>query len=421
MTLTDVSAIEPSVDVALVAATFGDLLHRAGVSTTPERSGRFADVLALVRPATVSELYWSTRVAFVIDRRDIEAFDGVFGQVFRGRVDVVDVDRNPDVDPLPTASSRDRQPPPATDPGAARSSSTPSERGITVPGDDGQDEGPEPADDAVVAAAATREITSTTPFSACSPEELDALAVLIARLHVVPPLRRGRRGQSNRHRGDVQWRATLRRARRTGGDPIVQIHRRRVDRPRRIVLIADVSGSMEMYARAYLHLLHGAVRAVNAEAFVFATRLTRLTRHLTMHDPSLALAQARAAAPDWAGGTRIGEALREFNDGWGRRGMARGAVVVIVSDGWEAGDTSVVSREMERLSRLAHRIVWVNPRRQSPLFRPVTGGMAAALPFVDSFVSGHSLAGLDEVLAAIAGDQTRRPTTGTGDRVSPRG
>lgn len=158
---------------------------------------------------------------------------------------------------------------------------------------------------------------------------------------------------------------------------------------------------MEAYGRAYLYLLHGAVRAVRAEAFVFATRLTRLTRQLAVQDPALALAAAMAAAPDWSGGTRIGEALADFNDRWGRRGVARGAVVVIVSDGWEAGDVAVLAREMERLSRLAHHIVWVNPRRQSPSFQPSTGGMAAALPFVDTFVSGHSLAGLDEVLAAI--------------------
>ena len=159
---------------------------------------------------------------------------------------------------------------------------------------------------------------------------------------------------------------------------------------------------MEDYARAYLYLLHGAVRALRAEAFVFSTQLSRLTRALAEVNPNVALVRAKVTAPDWSGGTRIGEALREFNDGWGRRGIARGAVVVIVSDGWEAGDADLLAREMERLSRLAHRIVWVNPRRQSPQFQPLTGGMAAALPFVDTLVSGHSLDALDEVLAAIA-------------------
>ena len=179
------------------------------------------------------------------------------------------------------------------------------------------------------------------------------------------------------------------------------VGRHRATRIRRIVLLADVSGSMEAYGRAYLYLLHGAVRALRAEAFVFATRLHRLTRQLRVAQPSVALAAAAAAAPDWSGGTRLGEAVKAFNDGWARRGLARGAVVVIVSDGWEGGDPALLGREMERLSRLAHRVVWVNPRRQSARFRPLTGGMAAALPYVDTFVSGHNLDELDSVLEAI--------------------
>ena len=391
-----------SVDVALVAATFGDLLHRAGVATTPERSGRFAEIMALVRPATTDELYWGARLAFVIDHRDVEMFDRVFAQVFRGMVDIGDVVRNPDA-PASTITRGDGPPSAPSTPPMAAADDEP-KRGITSPSastdDESSDEGRD-QDDVVVAAAAEREVLSSVSFGACTPDELERLGRLIARLTVVPPMRAGRRRRRHQHRGTVDWRSTLRHAHRTGGDPIEHIHRRRVDRPRRIVLIADVSGSMEAYGRAYLYLLHGAVRAVRAEAFVFATRLTRLTRQLAEHDPAIALARAQAAAPDWSGGTRIGEALRQFNDQWGRRGMARGAVIVIVSDGWEAGDVGVLSREMERLSRLAHRIVWVNPRRQSPQFRPLTGGMAAAMPYVDTFVSGHSLAGLDEVLTAI--------------------
>jgi hypothetical protein len=167
------------------------------------------------------------------------------------------------------------------------------------------------------------------------------------------------------------------------------------------VLLADISGSMEPYARAYLHLLHGAVRAARAEAFVFATRLTRLTRALATNDPDAALARAAAAAPDWSGGTRIGEALAAFNDRYGRRGVARGAVVVIVSDGWETGDAAVLGEQMARLARLAHRIVWVNPRSAGARYQPRVAGMAAALPHVDALVSGHSLGALDDLLAAI--------------------
>ena len=404
------------VDVALVAATFGYVLHRAGIATTPERSARFAQIVALVAPATTTELYWTARIAFVIDRRDIEVFDQVFAEVFRGMVDVVDAMRNPNVDSPSVTSSGETAPPAPTAPPAGNAEAR-REDGFSVPAADGTDRDDEHDDDGdgddddgeqLVAAAADRERLSSTPFAACTPDELARLGRLIAELEVVPPQRPGRRSRRHRHDGPMHWRSTLRRARRSGGDPVRQLHRRRVDRPRRIVLIADVSGSMEAYGRAYLYLMHAAVRALRAEAFVFATSLTRLTRQLALHDPALALANAKAAAPDWSGGTRIGEALREFNDGWGRRGVARGAVVVIVSDGWEPGDVGLLQREIERLSLLAHRIIWVNPRRQSAQFRPLTGGMAAVLPFVDAFVSGHSLADMDEVLAAISGTTQRR-------------
>jgi uncharacterized protein len=174
---------------------------------------------------------------------------------------------------------------------------------------------------------------------------------------------------------------------------------------RRLVLLCDISGSMEPYARAYLQFLTCAAAAgAETEAFAFATRLTRLTRALHSRRPERAIQRAAATAPDWSSGTRIGDALKSFNDRHGRRGMARGAVVVILSDGWERGDPALVAREMERLSRLAHRIVWVNPRVAAAGFSPRAGGMAAALPFCDTLVSGHTLEALEDVVAAIAGD-----------------
>jgi hypothetical protein len=175
-----------------------------------------------------------------------------------------------------------------------------------------------------------------------------------------------------------------------------------VERPRRIVVLCDISGSMEPYTRAFLQFLHACVGGANAEAFVFATRLTRLTRALRGRRPDLAIERAAAAARDWSGGTRIGEALQRFNDGYGRRGLARGAIVVIVSDGWERGDPALVDREMQRLSLLAHRVIWVNPRKASREFAPLASGMAAALPWCDEFLSGHSLRALEAVTEAIA-------------------
>jgi uncharacterized protein with von Willebrand factor type A (vWA) domain len=229
----------------------------------------------------------------------------------------------------------------------------------------------------------------------------DAELAVLARLTFTTPPRRARRTRAAHHGEHLDVRATLRRSRRTAGDPVEHLHRRRRTRPRPLVALLDVSGSMAPYARAYLLLLEGAARGARAETFVFATRLTRVTRALQQGRAPEALRRAGAQAPDWAGGTRIGAALRHFNDHHGRRGMARGAVVVILSDGWERGDPALVGREMERLGRLAHRIVWVNPRVAAPGFQPATGGMAAALPHVDELVSGHSARALDAVIDAI--------------------
>ncbi len=167
------------------------------------------------------------------------------------------------------------------------------------------------------------------------------------------------------------------------------------------MLLCDVSGSMEPYTRMFLSLLQGAVAGARAEAFVFATRLTRLTRPLTGRDPDTALARAAAAAPDWAGGTRLAESLRRFVDDHGRRGMARGAVVVCSPTAGTRTTHELVAEPMARLRRLAHRIVWVNPRKAAPGYAPLVGGMAAALPYCDAFVSGHSLAALSEVVDVV--------------------
>jgi uncharacterized protein with von Willebrand factor type A (vWA) domain len=178
------------------------------------------------------------------------------------------------------------------------------------------------------------------------------------------------------------------------------------------VMLCDISGSMEPYARAYLQFLtcaagSGRTGSEGSEAFAFATRLTRLTRALRSRNPERAIQRAAAVAPDWASGTRIGDALKTFNDRHGRRGMARGAVIVVLSDGWERGDPELVGREMQRLARLAYRVVWVNPRAAAPGFEPRAGGMAAALPHCDAFVSGHNLRALDEVIDAIAAPRAR--------------
>ncbi len=391
-----------TVDLAEVVAAFGHLLHAAGVPVTPERSGRFASAVALAHPDGVDEIYWAGRVTLLSGADQIATYDAVFDQVFRGRADIADwrgqapsglATPRRSAAPRPAgpagtaAPSGDagRAPPRATSP-AAPSGDT------SASGEDGSD---------LLAAASAEERLGHTDLADLTPDELVALRNVMATLPWATPRRASRRTARHPRGRHLDLRATLRRARTTGGDPVRRAFRQRTERPRHLVLIADVSGSMEPYSRAYLHLLHGAVRAARADAFVFATRLTRLTRALATSDPDVALRRATAAAPDWSGGTRIGEALKAFTDDHGRRGMARGAVVVIVSDGWETGDPAVLGEQMARLARLAHRIVWVNPRSAGVGYQPLVAGMAAALPHVDAFVSGHSVAALDEVVAAI--------------------
>ena len=247
------------------------------------------------------------------------------------------------------------------------------------------------------------------------PGERAQIYHLMARIRVTTPRRRTRRSERDRHGERIDMRRTLRGGLRTAGDPIRLARRRRRTIRRRIVLLCDISGSMEPYARAYLQFLTcvagagvggGRVGGTQSEAFVFATRLTRVTRALASRNPDRAIQRAAATAPDWSSGTRIGDALKAFNDRHGRRGMARGAVVVILSDGWERGDPALVGREMERLRRLAYRIVWVNPRVGARRFEARAGGLVSALPYCDSLVSGHSLEALDEVADAIGASRS---------------
>jgi uncharacterized protein with von Willebrand factor type A (vWA) domain len=201
----------------------------------------------------------------------------------------------------------------------------------------------------------------------------------------------------------------LRSAIGAGGEPIRRHWREPGDRLRRLVLLLDVSGSMEPYARAMLRFVHAAVAGrQRVEAFSLGTRLTRVTKELHSRDPDRALKQASARVQDWSGGTRLGECLRQFNDAWGVRGMARGAIVVILSDGWDRGDPAILAEQMARLQRVTYDLIWVNPLKVTPGYAPLARGMAAALPYVDHFVEGHSLAAMEELANVIAGVSTRR-------------
>lgn len=387
-----------SIDLAAVVSRLAERLHAVGVEAGPDRAGRFASSLELARPASTRELYWLGRVTLAATPAEIAAYDRVFAEVFRGLVDAAD-------------SRGDQHQPRIDELSAGEQLPDRRDRAIDLPGGHAR---PAPRGDAssaeldaetpVGSPASDEEVLRRRDFAECTPHELAELRALVAKMRLRAPRRPSRRLRRHRSGATIDRRATLRRARRTGGHPLTLARREISERPRRVVLIADVSGSMEAYSRAYLYLLHGAVKALRAETFVFATRLTRLTMALRVGDPERALRAAVEETRDWSGGTRIGAALRDFTDEWGRRGVARGAIVVIVSDGWESDDPALLGEQMARLSRLAHRIVWVNPRAKSERYQPLAGGMAAALPFVDVFTSGHSLDALDDVLTAIAAD-----------------
>ncbi|MCU4186568.1 VWA domain-containing protein [Acidiferrimicrobium sp. IK] len=391
-------------DLAEVAARLGWLLHAAGVPVTPERSGRLAAAMTLAEPATTSELYWTARVTLVGEQAHLAVFDRVFAQVFGGLVDPADY--RGDAPPAPTGTPGETRP---REPGSrARSVDAPAPRPSLLGDLDGAPgrEDPLEEQETVTAVLSGEERLRSKDFASLTPDELARLRALAGRMGWVAAPRSSRRYYRSANGRRLDLRATLRRSRRTGGEPLVAVRRRRRNRPRRLVLLCDISGSMEPYARAYLQLLMGGVDGARAEAFVFATRLTRLTRSLRGALPATALERAGRAAPDWSGGTRIGDAVKAFNDNYGRRGMARGAVIVVLSDGWDTGDPRVLQEEMTRLRRLAHRVIWVNPRKAAPGYAPLTGGMVAALPHVDVFVSGHSLVAFDEVLDAIASSET---------------
>jgi uncharacterized protein len=389
-------------DLPPLVGALGRRLHEAGVPITPGRSVALTRALSLVRPVARRRLYWTARAVLVSDQAQVPAFDDVFGSVFGGGLpeDELELD-----DARTVTSPPDDRPRSEHDASHAPEEHEPRSTGSwSTPGETGEDEDPAEVE-VPVALASDEELLGRKSFDALEPHELAQLYRLMSRLELATPVRRTRRYEKGRHGARIDMRRTLRASLRTGGDPIRLARRRRRVAPRRLVLLCDISGSMEPYARAYLQFLQSAAGGgAGAEAFVFATRLTRLTRALRGRNPEAAIRRAADAAPDWSSGTRIGEALEAFNTRYGRRGMARGAVVVVLSDGWEHGDPALVGREMERLARLAHRIVWVNPRAAAGGFQPVTGGMVAALPHVDTLLSGHSFAALEAVAAAISAE-----------------
>ncbi|TFD68930.1 vWA domain-containing protein [Cryobacterium ruanii] len=397
--------LHPPIETAALAAGLGTALHRAGLPVSPDHAARLAEALRLVPPTERAALYWACRVVFVSRQQHLALFDAVFSAVFDGRLDPAENRGDPTAPPAIGSETRTKSTPPTNRPAGAPEPQ-PDRPPAPLPGTDSADsENDGPERDAILALASGDEHLHEIAFANLDPDELARLRRLVARIVLATPSRLSRRTHPSRHSRDrLDVARTVRAAQRTGGDPITLHYARRRPKPRRLVLLCDVSGSMEPYTRVFLTLLQGAASGAQAEAFVFSTRLTRLTRQLAIRDPDQALAQASTTATDWAGGTRLAASIRRFIDDFGRRGLARGAVIVLFSDGWAQDDPADVDAQMARLRRLAHRIVWVNPRKAAADYEPLVGGMAAALPYCDAFVSGHSYAALLEVAAAIRGD-----------------
>jgi uncharacterized protein len=361
------------------ALAFARVLRAMGLEVPVGNVITFTEALGLVGMDRRDAVYWAGRTTLVRRPEDVPSYDQAFDAFWRKR--------------------------------APLTFGIPPRLEVTVVLDSDEEDAPATGEERVEFSGpvlavrwSREEVLRHKDFAAYTPAEFEEARRLMADLRLAGALRRSRRLRpSLKQDGQPDLRRTVRRALRAGGEPIRRAFRERGRRPRRIVLICDVSGSMEAYSRALVRFLHAAVAGGSRiEAFALGTRLTRITRELSSRDPDAALSKAARAVPDWSGGTRLGEGIQAFNDRWGVRGMARGAVVVILSDGWDRGDPAVLGAQMQRLHRVAYRVVWVNPLKASPGYAPLAAGMAAALPYVDEFVEGHTLDSLEKLAEVIA-------------------
>ena len=372
-----------------VAVGFACALRRAGLEVSLTSALLYAEALSVCDVGSRTSLYWAGRAALVHRFEDVGAYDAVFGAYWLG-------------ESLGTASVAAVSVPVILQVDDADAAGDPDE--------DSRSDG-----DAITLRYSATETLATKDFADYTDPELEEARRLMERLRFAGPTRPSRRPEPTRScRGRLDVRRTVRAAMRSGGEPM-RMHRRVSGRrPRRLVMLLDVSGSMERYARALLRLVHAAVAGRSrVEAFALGTRLTRLTRELSSRDPDRAMRAVSDAVPDWSGGTRLGAGLRAFNDEWGCRGMARGAVVVILSDGWDRGDPEEMSEQMQRLRRVANQVVWVNPLKASPGYAPLARGMAAALPYVDDFVEGHNLESLERLAELVLTERGTHPRAAT--------
>ena len=362
-------------DASEIAVAFTRVLRGAGLNVPTSSTIAFGEAIACTGIEDRDTTYWAGRATLVRRPEDHELYDRAFAVFWE----------HAHADDLTVLEEQPLE--------------------ITLAVDNEQDEGEQPetadaSDDPVVELRfSATEVLRHKDFGDYSADELVEAQQLMSRLRFVGAPRRALRLTAADARTDTpDLRRTVRAAMRAGGEPMRRHYRTQSTRRRRLVLLLDVSGSMEPYARALIRFVHAAVAGrQKVEAFALGTRLTRITRELSSRDPDDALRRASLRVLDYGGGTRLGDDLKTFNDEWGQRGMARGAIVVILSDGWDRGDPEVLDEQMARLHRAAHKVVWVNPLKVTPGYAPLARGMAAALPHVDAFVEGHSLDAMERL------------------------
>ncbi len=387
--MTGASARSAELDAAVLAAGFDRALREHGVAAGTRRAATFAETLRAMPAAGAADVYWRARVAMLPSVDDLDAFHAAFLTFFGSLGDAGALSRLVDGEPPPRHEpqelpKRESAPPP------------PSEREA---GDRLARNAP-----TQLLLASLEERLAERAFEELNDEERAAMLRLIARVRVAAERRASRRRRLAARGDRFDFRGTLRAAARTAGELVRRRTTRRRTRLRPVVFLLDVSGSMAPFARALLQYARVTAKARPAvRAFAFATSLTDLTPVLKRAGDDRLMGALGTAVRDWGGGTRIGAALRSFNDRYAQRGAARGGTVVILSDGWERDDPALVASEMARLRLLARRIVWVNPHRRHPAYEPLVRGMAAALPYLDAFLSGHSLRTLEAVADAIEG------------------
>lgn len=355
---------------------FGNELRADGLAVGSGDVITYASAMAALDPTDLVDLYWAGRTTLVVRHDQIPVYDRAFRRFFLDEHEALPEPWRSAMKPVGQANAVLEIP--AIEPGVAADDDRPAKLGLM---------------------ASDVDLWRNKSFAACTPEELASIRRIMARIRLMPPRRCTRRtvGSPSGRRPDP--RKTVRETMRTHGEPSELFWRRRRMRLRPLILILDVSGSMSDYSRNLLQFAYSTRRAASrVEVFCFGTRLTRITKALERRRPDDALDDASKAVFDWEGGTRIGVSLDAFVRGWGRRGMSRGAIVVICSDGLDRGDPAVLAGAMERLSRLSHRVVWMNPHKGDNVnFRPTTLGMMVAAPHVDLLLSGHDLASLEQL------------------------